>query len=100
MDFDALDAYLREREGNHQFSGVVLVTQGERTLWSGAYGQAARAWGIPNTLDTRFDTASITKVFTAVAALQLVDQGKLAESARASLPRAEVRSLPSGDREK
>ena len=30
-----------------------------------------------NTLDIRFDTASITKLFTAVATLQLIDQGLL-----------------------
>ena len=82
MNFAALDEYFRERERAHQFSGVALITQGERTLWSGAYGQAARAWAVPNTLDTRFDTASITKLFTAVAALQLVDQGRLALDTR------------------
>ena len=31
--------------------------------------------GVPNTLDTRFDTASTTKLFTAVATLQLIDAG-------------------------
>ena len=42
-----------------------------------AYGFASRSWGIPNTLDIRFDTASITKLFTAVATLQLIDQGHI-----------------------
>lgn len=80
--FDSLDVYFRERAQAHQFSGVALITQGEQALWSGAYGQASRAWGVPNTLDIRFDTASITKLFTAVAALQLVDQGHLALDTR------------------
>ncbi len=31
-----------------------------------------------NTMETRFDTASITKLFTSVATLQLIDRGLLA----------------------
>jgi CubicO group peptidase (beta-lactamase class C family) len=80
--FTDLDPYFRDLEQQHRFSGVVLITQGGRTRWSGAYGLAARAWRVPNTLDTRFDTASITKLFTSVAALQLVDQGRLALDTR------------------
>jgi CubicO group peptidase (beta-lactamase class C family) len=33
--------------------------------------------GIPNTAETRFDVGSITKSFTGVAVLQLVEQGKI-----------------------
>jgi CubicO group peptidase (beta-lactamase class C family) len=82
MEVAALEAFLSEREQRHLFSGVGLITQGERELWSGVYGLASRAWGVPNTLDTRFDTASVTKLSTAVAALQLVDQGKLTLNTR------------------
>ncbi len=80
--FDDLHPYFTDLAAQDKFSGVVRITQGEQELWSGAYGYASRAWQVPNTLDTRFDTASITKVFTAVAALQLVDQGKLALDTR------------------
>ena len=76
-NFDDLDTYFHQREQQDLFSGVILITQSDRTVWSRAYGYASRAWRVPNTLDMRFDTASITKLFTAVAALQLVDQGKL-----------------------
>jgi CubicO group peptidase (beta-lactamase class C family) len=71
---DTLHAYFQGLEAQDAFSGVVLVTRGETQLYAGAYGYASRPWRIPNTLDTRFDTASITKLFTAVATLQLVDQ--------------------------
>ena len=65
-------------EATDQFSGVVLITQGDTRLFAGAYGYANRGWQVKNTLATRFDTASVTKLFTAVAILQLIDQGKLA----------------------
>lgn len=77
MPFTELDAWLRARADADQFSGVVLVRSGEETAFSGAYGWASRRWPVPLALDMRFDTASITKLFTSVAAFQLVDQGLL-----------------------
>jgi len=77
VSFDGLDAWLRERATADEFSGVVLIRRGKTTLFSGGYGWATRRWAVPVSLDTRFDTASITKLFTSVAALQLVDQGRL-----------------------
>jgi CubicO group peptidase (beta-lactamase class C family) len=47
-------------------------------LFTGAFGDASRSWKISNTLGTRFDTASVTKLFTAVASLQLIERGLLA----------------------
>jgi CubicO group peptidase (beta-lactamase class C family) len=69
---------LRSLEATDRFSGVVGVVQGGRELLLEARGYASRAWGIPTTLETRFDTASITKLFTAVATLQLVEAGAFA----------------------
>jgi CubicO group peptidase (beta-lactamase class C family) len=74
-DKETLHGYFLKREANDTFSGVVLVTQGETQLYAAAYGYASRPWKVRNTLETRFDTASITKLFTAVATLQWVDQG-------------------------
>lgn len=73
MDTTGLDAFLAE----HDFSGVVLVKNGPTTVYEAATGLATQRWGIPNTMDTRFDTASITKLFTSVAVLQLVGKGEL-----------------------
>ncbi|MFD0713007.1 serine hydrolase domain-containing protein [Paenibacillus sp. GCM10027626] len=61
----------------HHFSGAGLVKQGENNVFSGAYGLAHRGFKVPNRLDTLFDTASVTKLFTAVAVLQLVDRGMI-----------------------
>lgn len=62
---------------NHNFSGTCLVNQGDTTVFSNAYGMAHKGFQIPNTLDTKFDTASFGKVFTAVAILMLIEKGKL-----------------------
>ena len=70
-----MDRYLRDLEAIDAFSGVVRITVGDDERFAGAYGFASRAWRVWNTLDTRFDTASITKLFTAVATLQQVDAG-------------------------
>lgn len=78
MDMNELTTYFAERTAQEQFAGVVRITQGNELLFAGAYGLASRTWQVPNTMTTRFDTASITKLFTAVATLQLVEQGKLA----------------------
>ncbi len=72
-------AYQRE----HDFSGVGLLQSGSETLFSGAYGYAHRGHSIANALDIRFDTASITKLFTAVAVLQCVERGDFALDTRA-----------------
>lgn len=59
------------------FSGACLVTRGGEVLLSEVNGLANRDFSVANTLDMRFDTASITKLFTAAAVLQLAQQGAL-----------------------
>ncbi|MCF6441770.1 beta-lactamase family protein [Pseudoalteromonas luteoviolacea] len=71
-------AILMDRLGNNDaFSGVVLVAKGEKVIFNQAVGFANREWRVKNTLDTRFALGSINKMFTALAALKLVEQGKL-----------------------
>jgi CubicO group peptidase (beta-lactamase class C family) len=57
------------------FSGTSLIKSGTEILFSGVSGLANRDFEVPNQIDTRFDTASVTKVFTAVAVLQLAEHG-------------------------
>lgn len=73
MDTTELDARIDELD----FHGVVLIRRDGETLYERASGLASRRWQVPNTLDTRFDTASITKLFTSVAVLQQVEAGAL-----------------------
>ena len=48
------------------------------TIYQGAFGRRGLADGAPMTLDTVFWIASMTKAVTGVAAMQCVEQGKLA----------------------
>jgi CubicO group peptidase (beta-lactamase class C family) len=59
------------------FSGVVRVTKGERVVYENAFGFADRGLGVRNTLQTKFQIASLSKPITATAILMLVEQGKL-----------------------
>ena len=65
------------------FSGVVRVDQRGRTEVAKAYGYADRAYGMPNTIETLFGTASATKTFTALTVMALVEEGQLALSTTA-----------------
>src|SRR5688500_7066135 len=60
-----------------QFNGVVLVAERGKVIYKRAFGQANIEWGIPNTLDTKFEIASMTKPMTALVIMQLVDEGKI-----------------------
>ena len=77
QSYAALENYLADRAAADRFSGVVLISQGDRQLFAVAHGYASHTWRTPNTLMTRFDTASITKLFTAVAVLQMVEDAEL-----------------------
>ncbi|MEN7536141.1 serine hydrolase domain-containing protein [Aurantiacibacter flavus] len=69
-------AAAREAEAN-TFAGIVMIVPGEGELRVQAYGYADLAGTRPVTLDTPFLLASAGKMFTAVAVLQLVEQGKI-----------------------
>jgi CubicO group peptidase (beta-lactamase class C family) len=70
---EAVDAIAAEKG----FAGVVSVDRGGDVEFAKAYGLAHRAYGIPNTVDTRFATASGTKGLTALAVVSLIEQDRL-----------------------
>ena len=58
--------------------GAILVHQKEKTLLKKAYGQASLELEVPMPENAIFEIGSVTKQFTAVAILKLVEYGKLA----------------------
>ena len=71
-----IDAYLGAMEDLGLFSGTVLLARQGRIV-ERAVGMADRDAGIANTTETRFKLMSVSKTFTGVAVLQLVEQGAL-----------------------
>jgi CubicO group peptidase (beta-lactamase class C family) len=68
-----MEKYRSERH----FSGVVLVAQAGEVLFKEAYGSANIEGQIPNTVDTKFWIASMSKQFAATVAMLLVQEGNL-----------------------
>ncbi len=75
--FDLIDELMTRYEELGLFSGAVLAAEGGEVLYESAFGMANRELGVPNTTDTRFRIASISKPFTTVLVLQMVEDGKL-----------------------
>ena len=74
----ALDAALSRSAAAKEVPGVVAMAATEAgILYEGAYGQRDLVSGPTMTRDTVFRIASMTKAVTSVAAMQLVEQGKL-----------------------
>jgi CubicO group peptidase (beta-lactamase class C family) len=60
-----------------QFNGAVLVAQHGDVIYEKGFGYANMEWSIPNTPDTRFRIASLTKQFTSMLVMQLVEEGRI-----------------------
>ncbi len=53
------------------------MTESGRVIYKKGFGMANREWNIPNKPETKFRLGSITKQFTAMLILQLVQEGKV-----------------------
>lgn len=71
-------ALIETMASRDEFSGAALIGHGEDVVWETAAGLANRELNLPNLSDTRFNLGSMNKMFTAVAILQLREQGQLA----------------------
>ena len=75
---DEIDAALHAKVGLREIPGVVAMAANETSVvYQGAIGLRNMAAATPMSSDTIFRIASMVKLLTSVAALQLVEQGKL-----------------------
>ena len=73
-----IDDVLAGAVGRGEVPGAVaIVADRERTLYEGAFGHSDLQRQRPMTMRTLFRLASMTKLVTAVAVMQLVDEGRL-----------------------
>src|SRR5437660_8826032 len=73
-----IDAVLRRAVEAKEVPGVVAMAANDKgVIYEGAFGTRDLAKGPDMTLDTIFRLASMTKAVTSVAAMQLVEQGRL-----------------------
>jgi CubicO group peptidase (beta-lactamase class C family) len=90
-----LEAYLKPFVETGNFSGAVLVARKGRVLFRHSYGMANYELQVPNSPETRFHIASVSKPLTAAAILQLEEQGRLSLADHVS---RFVPTFPNGDR--
>lgn len=68
-----LNRYLEYR----LFNGSALVAEEGEVIFKKGYGLANMEWDIPNSYDTKFRLGSITKQFTSMLIMQLVEKDKI-----------------------
>jgi CubicO group peptidase (beta-lactamase class C family) len=69
--------FIRDYAKAHHFNGSIKVEEDGKPLFNGSFGIADRAFKVPCAENTRYKIASITKAFTAVLVLQLVQEQKI-----------------------
>lgn len=72
-----IDHIMLARVAAGDFNGVVLVARQGQIIFQHGFGHANLEWNIPNDLQTKFEIGSMTKQFTAMLILQLVNEGKI-----------------------
>jgi CubicO group peptidase (beta-lactamase class C family) len=74
----AVDSLVDDHLGSGQVAGLtVAVARGKDLLHLQGYGHADLEWGVPTPLDAVYEIGSVTKQFTAVLTLMLVEDGLL-----------------------
>lgn len=77
---ETLDSFVHRLAAENDFSGAVHISRkggADDFSYENAFGYANRDWKIESSIVTRFNTASISKVFTACGILKLAERGEL-----------------------
>jgi CubicO group peptidase (beta-lactamase class C family) len=74
---DKINQLLKKYVEYKAFNGEALVGENGKVIFKKGYGYANFEWKIKNTPDTKFRLGSITKQFTSMLIMQLVQEGKL-----------------------
>ena len=74
---EKLDAYFTAAHNQGVFNGAILVAKADSIVFAEGYGFADMEKEIPITVETKFRIGSISKQFTSLMILQLVEEGKI-----------------------
>lgn len=69
--------YMEKVAAADKFAGVVLIAKSRKPIFVKAYGLSDKSSGRPNRIETKFNLASMNKMFTSIAIAQLAERGKL-----------------------
>lgn len=72
-----IEALVRGFHERGQFNGSVLVAENGVVIFKKGFGLASKEWNASNQPDTKFQIASLTKQFTAMIVMQLIEQRKI-----------------------
>jgi len=72
-----IDEFVKLWHETGTFNGTVLVAEKGKVIFKKGYGLANMEWNIPNKPGTKFRIGSITKQFTSMLIMQLVEKGKI-----------------------
>lgn len=102
-DMDAvvqyLDELIRYRMSSQDVTGLsIALVDDQRVVWSKGFGFADKENQVPATPHTAYRTGSITKLFTATAAMRLAEEGRfdIDKPLTAYLPAFSIKSRFSG----
>jgi CubicO group peptidase (beta-lactamase class C family) len=93
---EQLAAISDEAHSAGELNGNVLIARDGEILHEASFGTANVDTKAPNTSRSRFLIASISKPFTAVLVLQLIEQGKLSADSRLDVIAPSLANSPAG----
>jgi CubicO group peptidase (beta-lactamase class C family) len=97
--FDLLESWLEGKIRNHVLPGLSAgVVHDQELIWSAGFGFGDIEKALPSSTNLRYRVASITKLFTSIAAMQLRDRGllRLDDPIQAHLPWFRIRGYDTG----
>lgn len=72
-----LTNFIASYASQHEFNGTILIKKDSKVTYHQSFGVAERSFNSPVKNNTAYQICSITKTFTAVLILQLMEQGKI-----------------------
>jgi CubicO group peptidase (beta-lactamase class C family)/D-alanyl-D-alanine dipeptidase len=74
----SLAPFIERERADHKIPAIsVALVDGDRVVWARGFGWADSAVGVPATAATVYRVGSVSKLFTDIAVMQLVERGKL-----------------------